>query len=94
MDMVNVLLNNLEVFDKSVQGGLRDGGDLTMITLDDGTEGHRPAVCLTFTVQLPDGTLSRAQIVVTGRNFAMMAAAFRGRYGLEGDSVQTADRVN
>lgn len=94
MEHVQIKLGDDAVFDECVHNALPEGGDLMMVTKDNATKGGRPAVCLTFTVQLPGGTLARAQTVVTGRNFALMAAAFRGRYGSEGDCVSTANIVN
>lgn len=94
MEHAAIHLADDNLFDKMVHDGLPEGCDLTMVTKDSGTEGGRPVVCLSFTVQLPDKSLRRAQCVVTGRIFAIMAGAFRGRYGDDGDMVRTADRVN
>jgi hypothetical protein len=99
MEGIRVKFSDDKLFDDCVHGTdgfltLRDGGDLSVISKDNATEGGRPAVCLTFTVQLPDGRLARAQTVITGRLFAMLGAAFRGRYGDDGDTVCTADIVN
>lgn len=94
MEHVQVLLGNDAEFDKAVHAGLPEGGDLIMITKDRATQAGRPAVCLAFTVQQTDGQLKPVQVVITGRNFAMMCAAFRGRYGENGDQVCTADQLN
>lgn len=96
MEGVRIRLADEDLYDKLCRGpeSLRDCGDLMVVTKDSGTEGGRPIVLLTFTVEMPDGTFRRAQTAVTGRLFAGVCAAFRGRYGDEGDMVRTADRVN
>ena len=94
VEHVHVVFADDELFDKTVHYGLKDGGDVTMVTKDHGTAEGRPVVCISFMVQLPDGSLARAQTVITGRNFANICALFRGRYGNNGDSVCTADQVN
>lgn len=96
MEAVQINFDDHALFDELCHGetSLSEGGDLKMVTKDHGTLAGRPVVLLAFTVQLPDGSLRTAQVVLTGRNFAMMAAAFRGRYGSEGDSVKTSDKVN
>lgn len=70
-------------FDKRLQGEgiLRDGGDLTVVTKNEGTKAHRPIVLFTFTVELPDGSLAKAQTVITMRQFQSTAAVIKGRYG-------------
>lgn len=59
---------------------LPEGADLRIITKDRATQGGRPAVMVTFTVHLPDGSRRRVQAVTTARLFLMAAAAVRGRY--------------
>lgn len=88
MEHAHLILGNADAYDEAVHGGLRDCGDLTVITKDIATVAGRPCVCLTFTAELPSGELAKVQTVVTGRNFARICAAFRGRYGDNGDSVQ------
>lgn len=93
-DIVKIKLADDLLFDKLVHNALSDCADVTMVTKDVATRAGRPAVCISFTVQLPNGDLARAQTVITGRNFAAMVAAFRGRYGTGGDAVCTADYAN
>ena len=93
MEQLIIKLNEVDLFDKSVHGGLPEGGDITLVTKDDGTEGHRAVVCIIWTTRLPDGTLRNVQAVTTVRNFLMAAAALRGRYGDDG-IVRTFDKVN
>lgn len=94
MEHVRVQLANDELFADCVHNSLPEAGDLMMVTKDRATKAGRPAVCLTFTVRMPSGEMQRVQCVVTGRNFANMAAAFRGRYGVDGDAVCTASETN
>jgi hypothetical protein len=68
-------------FDEALRDTLPDGGDLRVVTKDNGTVGGRPIVMLTFTAQLPDGSVRRVQTVTTVRQFQAVAAAIRGRYG-------------
>lgn len=94
MEHVAIRLADDELWGQVMKNSLPDAGDVMMITKDHCTEGQRPGVCITFTVQLSDGTFARAQTVITGRIFAAMSAAFRGRYGSDGGSVQTPERTN
>jgi len=81
MEHVEIKLGQDDFFDQIVRDGLPEGGDLVMITKDVATDEGRPAVCLSFTVQLPDGKHAKAQVVTTVRMFQAMAAALVGRYG-------------
>jgi hypothetical protein len=77
-----------ERFDAAVHDGLPEGGDLEAIVKDGATIDGAPAVCFTFTVELPDGTLARAQSVTTARLVCALGAAIKGhldRIGLSGD---------
>ena len=60
----------------------KHAGDLKIITKNDATVGGKPAVMLTFTVQLPDGTMQRVQTVTTAQMFVSAAAAVKGRYNM------------
>lgn len=93
MEMVRLQLGQDDLFDQSVHGGLPEGGDLTFVTKDHGTVERWAAVCITWTVRLPDGTPARAQCVTTVRALVAALAGLRGRYGDEG-IVQTFDKVN
>lgn len=81
MEAISVILDNSEEFDKAVQGGLPDAGDVRMISKSGLTREGNPGVVITFTVQLPDQELAQAKSVVTLRQFLMAAAALRGRHG-------------
>jgi len=75
-------------FDATVHGRdgvptLRDGGDLRIITKDEGTEAGRALACLTFTVEV-DGKPVRAQTVTTVRLLVTALHALMGRYGNDG----------
>lgn len=78
--------NSDELFDKALHGGL-DGetlpilpgnGDMAVFIKRHATVHGNPAVCVTFTVQLPDGSFARAQTVTTLANFESVFAAIRG----------------
>lgn len=73
-----------ENFDKAVHGGLDskpilpEGGDLAIYLKPNATKGGNPGAVLTFTVQLSDGNLARAQCVVTARTLEMIASLIKG----------------
>lgn len=56
-----------ERFDQIVHGpdSMKDAGDLELVVIKNGTKAGKAAVALSFTVQLPDGQLRRAQTVTT-----------------------------
>ena len=81
MEAVHVFLNDAALFGKRVHEGLPEGRDLTLVTKDGATQGGNAAVCVCFTVQLPDGSTRTAQAVTTVRALLLAAAALRGRYG-------------
>jgi len=70
-------------FDKALKGTLPDGGDLKVITKERATAKGEPGVIITFTVQLPDGTIKRVQTVTTARLFANAGLAIATRYNLQ-----------
>lgn len=64
---------------------LKDAGDLAIYIKPKATTSLAPAAMLTFTVQLPDGTMARAQTVTTVeclKSALMMIQAFEaaGRF--------------
>lgn len=72
-----------EKFDQAVHGNgvdpvLPECGDLAFYFKPNATQGGKPAVVVTFTVQLPDGSLAKAQAVTTLANFESVAACVRG----------------
>lgn len=81
MEAVTILLDKPAEFDAAVHGGLKEGQDLHFISKDDATEDGKPAVVITFTVQLPDGALARAQCVTTAALIQSVGSALAGRYG-------------
>ena len=81
LEHVKVNLADTELFDELVHNSLPEGGDLQIVTKDAATVGGKPCVCISFTVQLPDGSLGRAQCVTTLRNMMNALAVLRGRYG-------------
>ena len=60
------------------------GNDLTVITKSNATVTGRALAVITFTVQLPDGRLARAQTVTSVRNLAALGRALIARYGNDG----------
>jgi hypothetical protein len=89
MEGVRIRLNDPDLFDGLCRGkdSLPSGDDFTLVTKDIGTDQGNPVALLAFTVQLPDGSLKIAQYTLTGRLFAQMAVAMRGRYGPGGDEL-------
>ena len=72
-----------EMFDRAVHGGidhpvLPENGDLAVYIKPHATVGDRPMVAITFTVQLPDGSLARAQAVTTLALFDLVFACIEG----------------
>lgn len=82
MEKVSILLRNPGEYDKAVHSGLAEGGDMLLITKDGVTNEGNPGIVITFTVQLPDGTLHRAQSSTTLKAFLtaaqVIAAAYAG----------------
>lgn len=78
--MIQCLFDDAATFDEVVHGSLRDGGDLSIVTKENATQGGEPAACLTFTVQTRDGKVDRAQTVVTVRNLIDALHAVMGKY--------------
>lgn len=83
MEHLHVSLS-AEDFDKAIHGGLDDkpilpeAGDLAFYVKPNGTVGGRAVVAITFSVQLPDGTMARAQATTTAALIENLAAALRG----------------
>jgi hypothetical protein len=70
MEQLNVL-NDANEFDRILQdsrdNGYKDGGDLRMVMKEKATVGGKPAVVLTFTIEV-DGELKKVQTVTTLSN--------------------------
>jgi hypothetical protein len=87
MEGIQTKMNDAARFDAVLKESLADGGDLEIVTKDGATESGRAGVMLTFSVQLPDGSLARAQTVVTARLFLMAALIVATKYPHEGYSA-------
>lgn len=94
MNVLNVQLNGIERFDEVIGNSLPEGGDLEIITKDVGTKSGRACVMFTFTVELPDGSLARAQTVTSMRMFRAIANAIVSTYDDEGFRVNMADPLD
>lgn len=83
MEHIAVHLGDDALYDDTVRGpgALRECGDLKLVTKDIGTVQGMPVVAITFTVQLPDGSLRPVQCTTTYNALEMAIAALRGRYG-------------
>lgn len=81
MENLSIRLDDPDLFDASVHGGLPEGGSQMIVTKPNATNQGQPAVFISFTVQLPSGQIVQAQTVMTCRLFMAAAAAMRGRYG-------------
>lgn len=83
MESIRVVLDS-DLFDKAVHGGLDDkpvlkeGGDLSLFIKTGATVGRKAMAVFTFTVQLPDGTLARAQCPTTVTNLKAVLAVIQG----------------
>lgn len=75
---------NTDKFDKAVNGGLddkpvlREGCGLSIYIKPEATERGRPAVVITFTVELPDKSLARAQCVTTAALLETVVRTIQG----------------
>ena len=58
---------------------LQDGGDLTLVTKNNATVAGKPAVMLTFSVEV-DGKLRQAQTVTTVAALLTATAALKEKY--------------
>lgn len=67
-------------FDRLLAGTLPEGCDMTFCTKNLGTEAGNPCFIVHFSVQLPDGTIARAQSVNTLANLANVFRVLRARY--------------
>lgn len=83
MESIQVALDS-DLYDKAVHGGLdykpvlREGGDLSLFVKTGATIGRKAMAVFTFTVQLPDGTLARAQCPTTVANLKNALAIIQG----------------
>lgn len=83
MESIKVCLDD-EEFDNAVHGppegqpALREAGDLAIYVKKDATVGGNAMVVITFTVQLPDGTMRRVQHANTAANLINALAVLKG----------------
>lgn len=83
MEIIAIELND-EKFDHAVHGppegppSLPEGGDLTIYVKRNATVNGNAMAVVTFTVQLPDGTLRRAQCPSTVANFINVLSVLKG----------------
>lgn len=82
--MLNIQLDNADLYRKVIEDGLPYGADLTLVTLDDGTNAHAASVVLTFTVETLDGTLHRAQATTTVKLLLAALQVLAHRYDSNG----------
>lgn len=85
-DPVSVSLDNEKGFDLVVHGpaSLPHADQLLIVTKDNGTESGRAIAALTFEVQLPDGSMRRAQYTTTIRLLKTALQILDGRYDDDG----------
>lgn len=78
-----ILELSAEKYDSSVRGtdaspSLKERGDLAFYVKDGAMVSGKAAVCITFTVQMPDGSFQRAQAVTSAAMIEMVAGAILG----------------
>lgn len=83
MTSLTCLLDS-DLFDKAVHGGLDElpvlpeAGDLAIYAKPNATVNGNGMVVFTFTVQLPDGSMARAQATTTAKLLRTVGAAVAG----------------
>lgn len=82
MEHISINLDDASMYDELVHAGLPQVSDITVVTKDKGTAKGAPAVVIAFNVQLPDGSVRRAQATTTVRLLQSVAAATAARHGL------------
>jgi hypothetical protein len=57
MEVIRIKLDDADTYDSAVHHALamKEGGDLTIVTKNGAMESGRAAVCIFFSVQLPNG---------------------------------------
>ena len=60
-----IISNDPERFDELVHNGLPEGLDIEIASKAGATANSEPAVVMSFSVQLPDNSIARAQAVTT-----------------------------
>lgn len=83
--MITIILDEGtgEQFNKRLKGPeiLQDGGNLQLVSKEKATDGGKPAVLITFTVEQTDGQIKQVQTVCTMREFLSAASVFKTKYG-------------
>ncbi len=85
MESIELKLKNAVRFGAVLGDSLKEHGDLELITKEKATVGGHPAVMhpavmITFTVELPDGTTQRVQAVTTLVALAAAVDAMRAAH--------------
>lgn len=94
MEHTVVKFNDIDRFEYVIGNSLPDNGDLEIITKDVGLKSGRGIVTVTFTVELPDGSVKRVQTVTTMRNFRVIASAILATYDDDGFRINMADPLD
>lgn len=81
MEAITLKLSNEAAYDELVQDSLQQAGGITIATKDRGTDQGNPVAVIAFDLQLPDGTIRRAQATTTVRLLQMALGGLRGRHG-------------
>lgn len=81
MEHIELRLADDRLYDELVHQGLAQASDIRIVSKDSGTVSGKPVVVIAFDVQLPDGSIARAQATTTYRCLDMALSALRGRYG-------------
>ena len=92
MEHIELKLADEPLYDELVHQSLRQASDIRIVTKDSGTAAGKPVVVIAFDVQLPDGSIARAQATTTYGCLDMALAALRGRYG-PGGSLELQARA-
>lgn len=80
MEQLTVSLDDGAKFDRCLEEGLPEDGNVELIIKEAGTESGQPIVMLTWTVMLPSGAFRRVQAVTTTRLLAMAGMAVAGHH--------------
>lgn len=83
MESIELCLSDAPQFDALLECGLPEGGDLKIITKEDGLNEGLSAAMITFSVQLPDGNVERAQAVVSIRELRTVLREILTHHGRE-----------
>lgn len=79
MEAVNIVFND-ETFDRLVHEALPQASTVTFAVKESATVSGRAGVVVAFDVQLPDGTMRRAQATLTLRSLQTVLGGIVQRY--------------